>query len=86
TLDKLLAEAAAGRVVIWVRWGAGRFATPPEPVHRIGLVVTRHAAATGSGRLHSRRPDGDRPPPVHSVMPGGQIDARELPMFGPDGR
>src|SRR3954454_12435824 len=32
TVDKLLAEADAGRVPIWVRWGTGGFREPPPPV------------------------------------------------------
>jgi hypothetical protein len=83
TVDKLVAEAAAGRVAIWVRWGTGRFVAPPEPVHLVTGEVTRHPGPAGHGRLHSRRPDADRPPPAHSAGAGGPADAVELPMFGP---
>src|SRR5919206_5063311 len=31
TVEKLLAEADAGRVAIWVRWGTGPIAVPPLP-------------------------------------------------------
>ncbi|MDP9817436.1 hypothetical protein [Spirilliplanes yamanashiensis] len=58
TVDKLLAEAGAGRVAIWVRWGPGRFTAPPEPVRMVTLEVARRA-----GR-HTLAPD--RPPPAHS--------------------
>ena len=61
TVDKLLAEAAAGRVAIWVRWGAGPFTPPPLPVH----LVTRPAARR-SGTWHTV---ADRPPPEHSAAP-----------------
>ena len=61
TVDKLLAEAAAGRVAIWVRWGAGPFTPPPLPVH----LVTRPAARR-SGTWHTV---ADRPPPAHSSAP-----------------
>jgi hypothetical protein len=57
TVDKLLAEAEAGRVVIWVRWGTGPIAVPPLPVRMVPLQVTRH------GHTYSRRPD--RPAPRH---------------------
>src|SRR5689334_8025420 len=40
TVDKLLAEAAAGRLAILVRWGRGPFTPPPLPVH----LVIREAA------------------------------------------
>jgi hypothetical protein len=58
TVDKLLAEAAAGRLAIWVRWGAGPFRPPPMPVH----LVTREAART-RGAWHTVV---DRPAPSHS--------------------
>ena len=58
TVDKLLAEAAAGRVAIWVRWGTGPFAAPPAPVH----LVTREAARS-RGRWHTV---SARPAPRHS--------------------
>jgi hypothetical protein len=35
TVDKLLAEAAAGRLAILVRWGSGPFTPPPLPVHLV---------------------------------------------------
>jgi hypothetical protein len=57
TVEKLLAEAEAGRLTIWVRWGTGPFAVPPLPVRMVTLQVTRR------GHTYSRRPD--RPPPPH---------------------
>lgn len=74
TVDKLLAEAAAGRVAIWVRWGAGPFPPPPLPVH---LVVVE--AARRSGRWHTV--SAQRPAPRHSgaVAPGDTVHAEELP-------
>ncbi|MDI6101111.1 hypothetical protein QLQ12_21080 [Actinoplanes sp. NEAU-A12] len=73
TVDKLLAEAAAGRVAIWVRWGAGPFPPPPLPVH---LVVVE--AARRSGRWHTV---SARPAPRHSgAAPGSAtVHAEELP-------
>ncbi|MEU4695371.1 hypothetical protein [Actinoplanes sp. NPDC023714] len=71
TVDKLLAEAAAGRLAIWVRWGAGPFTPPPMPVH----LVTREAVRR-SGRWHTAT---DMPPPQHSDrLPSGNI--AELPL------
>ncbi|WP_250037987.1 hypothetical protein [Paractinoplanes maris] len=74
TVDKLLAEAAAGRVAIWVRWGAGPFTPPPLPVH----MVTRAAART-AGAWHTV---ADRPPPAHSAAPIETAVAEELPWGG----
>jgi hypothetical protein len=48
TVDKLLAEAAAGRLAILVRWGSGPFTAPPLPVH----LVTREASRQ-RGRWHT---------------------------------
>jgi len=59
TVDKLLSEAAAGRLAIWVRWGSGPFRPPPLPVH----LVTREAAKAKGG-WHTVT---DRPAPRHSA-------------------
>lgn len=70
TVEKLLAEARAGRVAIWVRWGTGRFTEPPAPVHMVTLAAARRA-----GR-YTLAPD--RLPPPHS---GGISGAEvELPL------
>lgn len=74
TVDKLLAEAAAGRLAIWVRWGAGPFTPPPLPVH----MVTRPAARK-AGAWHTV---ADRPPPRHSDAPIETASPQELP-WGP---
>lgn len=58
TVDKLLAEAAAGRLAILVRWGSGPFNPPPLPVH---LVVRE--AARRRGHWHTV---ADLPAPRHS--------------------
>ncbi|BCY12596.1 hypothetical protein [Actinoplanes sp. L3-i22] len=71
TVDKLLAEAAAGRVAIWVRWGPGPFAPPPLPVH----MVTREAARR-SGKWHTV---SERPAPEHSGAAPVVVEAEELP-------
>ncbi len=71
TVDKLLAEAAAGRVAIWVRWGPGPFPPPPLPVH----LVTRQAARR-SGKWHTV---SERPAPEHSGTGAVVAEAEELP-------
>jgi hypothetical protein len=73
TVDKLVAEAAAGRVAIWVRWGTGRFREPPAPVRMVTVEVTRR------GRLNTRMPD--LPPPRHST---GIAAAEPQSMFQED--
>ncbi|GAA1782038.1 hypothetical protein GCM10009682_00370 [Luedemannella flava] len=79
TLDKLVAEARAGRVALWVRWGRGPFRPPPPPVRLVTCVVTsRRDPATGR-RLHSSRSDR-LPAPQHSDV---DLDAAEQgDLFG----
>jgi hypothetical protein len=60
TIDKLLAEAGAGRIPIWVRWGTGPFADPPPPIQLVTVTVTMRS------RRYSRRPVRELPPPEHS--------------------
>jgi hypothetical protein len=69
TVDKLLAEAAAGRETLWVRWGSGRFAAPPEPIRLVPFpVITRRGP---SGRqTHSHTADMNRPAPAHTEPVG----------------
>jgi hypothetical protein len=71
TVDKLLAEARAGRVPIWVRWGTGRFHPPPPPVTMVICAVTRRAG------LFTKVTDGHRPPPQHSTL---TAEATAVPM------
>ncbi|AEV86247.1 hypothetical protein ACWT_5230 [Actinoplanes sp. SE50] len=71
TVDKLLAEAAAGRVAIWVRWGTGPFPPPPLPVHLVIREATRR-----SGRWHTV---SGRPAPNHSGAAPVVAEAEELP-------
>ena len=73
TVDKLLAEAQAGRIAIWVRWGSGPFKPPPMPVQMATLTVTRR-----SGRRFARA--HDLIPPAHGA---GITEAHEITMpFG----
>jgi hypothetical protein len=76
TLDKLLAEADAGRVALWLRWGTnlatGAAAAPAAsggaaagPVRLVTCPVT---ARTGpNGRRFDRVVRTERPPPRHST-------------------
>ena len=72
TVDKLLAEAAAGRLAILVRWGRGPFEPPPRPVH---LVV--RTAERQRGHWHTV---ADRPAPRHSGAVAAEPE--ELPWEG----
>jgi hypothetical protein len=74
TIVKLQAEAAAGRVAVWVRWGPGRFTEPPAPIRMIPLPVTRH-----QGR-YARRTEPDRPAPAHSAKAAAAVEVTELPL------
>lgn len=66
TVDKLLAEAEAGRVAIWVRWGTGRFAAPPLPVRMVTCQVTSRRGVAEKGQRYTRLPTSDRPAPAHT--------------------
>ncbi|GAA3961803.1 hypothetical protein [Actinoplanes auranticolor] len=77
TVEKLLAEAAAGRVAVWVRWGPGRIAEPPAPIRLVPLPVTR-----SRGR-YSRTTGPERPAPSHSATPAATGEAAELPLPQP---
>lgn len=59
TQEKLLAEADAGRVALWVRWGPGLFAPPPPPIRLVPCEVAVR------NHRHSRAPA--RPAPPHST-------------------
>nr|BFE56671.1 hypothetical protein GCM10020063_011970 [Dactylosporangium thailandense] len=67
TLDKLAAEAAAGREALWVRWGSGRLAPPPDPIRFVAFPVISRRGPAG-GRVHSHTPS--RPAPEHSAPEG----------------
>ena len=82
TWEKLLAEADAGRVALWVRWGAGRMIAPPAPIRMVACEVNRRPEPTG--RVHSRLPRADRLPPAHSAVSGGPVAAVELPLPPPE--
>jgi hypothetical protein len=65
TVDKLLAEAAAGRITVWLRWGTGAIAAPPAPIRLVTCAVTARSGA--GGRRFDRTATGHRPPPSHSA-------------------
>ena len=83
SIDKLLLEAAAGRVPIWLRWGDRRFEPPPKPVIMVTFRVTSRAGPDGTGRWYSKLPVTDRPAPSHifrqGAEPGEQVDLFTAP-------
>ena len=81
TVDKLLAEAGAGRVAIWLRWGTGRFASPPAPVRMVTCAVTRRRGPADREALHSRLPATERPAPPHSAV--ADAGATAVPLIDP---
>lgn len=68
SVEKLLAEAAAGRVAIWVRWGNAKFPPPPAPVRMVTCQVTSRRGVIERSRLHSRLPERARPAPPHTAV------------------
>ena len=76
TLEKLIAEAAAGRVPIWLRWGTGGFTVPPPEIHLVTFEVTR-----ASGGRFTRVPTPDLPAPRHSTTRVETTTAVELPLL-----
>ncbi len=75
TVDKLLAEAAAGRIAIWVRWSTGAIAAPPAPIRLVSCPVTARSGV--DGRRFDRTAASYRPPPRHSP-PGTPTGAEPL--------
>ncbi|MFC0528764.1 hypothetical protein [Phytohabitans kaempferiae] len=65
SVDKLLAEAEAGRVALWVRWGTGPFAAPPAPVRMVTCEVTSRRG--GAEHRYTRQLAPERPAPEHSA-------------------
>jgi hypothetical protein len=84
TIDKLLAESAAGRVAILVRWGSGRVVPPPSPVRLVTVEVTARRAPGGGHRIHSRLPAAARSAPAHSAGSTGDPAKLALPIALPD--
>ncbi|WP_326560140.1 hypothetical protein [Micromonospora sp. NBC_01796] len=67
SVEKLLAEAGAGRIPIWLRWGSRGFETPPLPVRLVTCPVTSRRGPDPKVRLYSRLPVSDRPAPAHAT-------------------
>jgi hypothetical protein len=66
TFDKLVAEAGAGRIAVWVRWGTGGLTSSESgPVHVVTCPVT--ARTVPGGRRFDRVVTTNRPPPTHSA-------------------
>jgi hypothetical protein len=64
TLDKLRAEAEAGRIALWLRWGTGAIAPVEGAVRVVACPVT--ARSGPGGRRFDRVVTTHRPPPRHS--------------------
>jgi hypothetical protein len=79
TVEKLIAEAAAGRVALWVRWGTGPFLVPPLPVLLVSYPVVARRGGQGA-RLYSS-PHEHMQAPAHSGVDLTQGEQSEL--FGP---
>jgi hypothetical protein len=58
TVDKLLDEAAAGRIAIWIRWSQRQLDPAPDPIRTVDVTVSSRNG------LHSRTTT--MPPPEHS--------------------
>ncbi|MGC5030644.1 hypothetical protein [Micromonospora sp. DT229] len=80
TWEKLLAEAEAGRIPLWLRWGTGRFTPPPAPIQMVTCEVTARPEPGGRGRLHTRLPRAEKQPPAHSALRLDGPAAIELPL------
>jgi hypothetical protein len=76
TVDKLLAEARAGRVALWVRWGKGPFAAPPPSVHLVPVTVT--SRRDPDGRTVHSSPAAELAAPAHSDVDVDDIEQAEL--------
>ncbi|MBE1490582.1 hypothetical protein [Plantactinospora soyae] len=88
SIDKLLLEAAAGRIPVWLRWSDRRFEPPPAPVTMVTFRVTSRSGPDGTGRRYSKASATDRPAPSHTLgqtaEPGEQVDLFTTPT--PPGR
>lgn len=78
TVEKLLAEAAAGRIALWLRWGAGGFSPPPAPIGMVTCAVTARSVLGERGRRFSRRSDAGRPAPEHTEPATGSAEQSGL--------
>jgi hypothetical protein len=77
TIDKLVAEAQAGRIALWVRWGKGPFAAPPPPVHLVPVTLTGRRDPDGGRTVHSS-PAAELPAPAHTAIDVDGLEQAEL--------
>jgi hypothetical protein len=79
TLEKLRAEADAGRIALWVRWGKGPFNPPELPVRLASCLVDVRKDAAGRKLFSSHV--ADRPPPP---APAGieLAEVEQVSLFG----
>ncbi|GAA2373272.1 hypothetical protein Cme02nite_01960 [Catellatospora methionotrophica] len=76
TLEKLTAEAAEGRVAVWLRWGTGPFTVPDGSVRLVTCEVSARKDASGH-RVFSA-PVAARPAPAHSGVDLAAADQGDL--------
>lgn len=67
SVEKLLAEAGAGRIPIWVRWGTRGFTPPPAPIQLVTCPVTSRRGPDPKTPIYSRLPVAERPAPPHTA-------------------
>jgi hypothetical protein len=67
TVEKLVAEAAAGRLAVWVRRGAGKLNPPPAPVLLVAVPVESRRGPSGA-KVHTSETAARRAP-EHSAAP-----------------
>ena len=77
TIDKLLMEAEAGRIPIWVRWGERRLVPPPAPITTVVFRVSSRLSADRGERLYWRS-SAHRPAPAHSGTTVGSVEQVDL--------
>ncbi|MFK3980494.1 hypothetical protein ACI2K4_08955 [Micromonospora sp. NPDC050397] len=68
SVEKLLAEAGAGRVPVWIRWGTRAIEPPPAPIRLVTCPVTARRGPDPKARLYSRLPvREERAAPEHAT-------------------
>jgi hypothetical protein len=76
TLDKLAAEAQAGRVALWVRFGTGPFAVTPDPPAQMVAYLVDSRREDGRRLMSSPQPY--RPAPQHSAIDLDAVEQADL--------
>lgn len=81
TLDKLAAEADAGRVAVWVRFGTGPFTVRPDPPVLMVTYLVDSRREDGRRLFATHRPEPpDRPAPEHTDLDLGATE--QAGLFG----